>query len=157
LFGGQWKDFELIYLLVPYTSENLPERPVLDISEAQKYFTLSAEYSTVFLQSSGNNLTIDAKCLNHRVLWINEFTVIPKNFCVFVYSDSFFTEEDYDLADDLYETFTLAVNHLRQVLTAIHSGKISVKWKNDFIPERWVSIPVPTSINLKKFRGLLNL
>jgi len=152
LFGGPWKDSELIYLLVSLDSESIPERPALDVSEAQKYFTLSVDYSTLLLQSPGYNLTIDAKCLNHRIRWLNEFTIIPKNFCAFVYSDSCFTEEDCDLANDLYETFILAIKCLRQVLEKIHSGKISVKWENNIIPELWSSISVPTPLDFYEIR-----
>jgi len=147
LFGGPWSDYELIYLLAPSASENIPERPALDVSEANKYFTLSEEYSTALLFSSKHDLTIDAKWLKHRVLWLNEFTVIPKNFCMFVYGHFLATEKDYDLAINLYDTFVHTINRLRYVLDKIHNGEISVKWENGIIPDPWPSIPVPTSLD----------
>lgn len=152
LFGGPFSDSDLIHLLTPYDSESLPDRPALDVSEARKDFILSEEYSTALLHSSGYDLTIDADCLKYHILWLNDFTFIPKSFCVLVYSYSLYTEEDFDLANNMYETFVLAVNRLRHVLGKIHNGEIPVNWKNGIVPDPWLSIPVPTPLDYTEVR-----
>jgi len=51
------------------------------------------------------------------------------------------------LANNLYDTFILAVKRLRNILDKIHNDEISVKWKNGIIPDPWPSIPVPTPLD----------
>ena len=151
LFGGPWSDFELTYLLVPSASDGLPKLPALVLGEADKDFILSDEYSTALLNFSEYDIIIDAKWLKKQVLWLNGLTYIPKSFCMLVYSHSLATEEDYNLANTLYDTFVLAVNRLRLVLYKTHNGEISVKWENGVAPDPWPSITAPMPLD---FNGI---
>jgi hypothetical protein len=152
LHEGPWANGAIPELLVSTASgvsNTSSYTPSPSFEDAKKSFIRSEAYFSALLLSTTQELAVDGKWLLQHVKWLIEIMDFPRKWAISVYEDTDAAGSDHELAYQMYDSFTLAVNRLRVVLDKAKNGELRIKWKDERIPDPWPIVPVPKPLNRK--------